>query len=62
VEQASGSTSLIDLIVAMGVLPIATFTTISVLAGGYDVPDWMDPSKLVGNMRDGVLTDGGGEQ
>lgn len=62
VEQASESTSLIDLIVAMGVLPIATFTTISVLAGGYDVPDWMDPSKLVGNMRDGVLTDGGGEQ
>ena len=58
VEQSSESTSLIDLIVAMGVLPIATFTTISVLAGGYEVPDWMDPSKLVGNMRDGALTDG----
>ena len=58
VEQSSESTSLIDLIVAMGVLPIATFTTISVLAGGYEVPDWMDPSKLVGNMRDAALTDG----
>jgi hypothetical protein len=22
------------------------------------VPDWMDPSKLVGNMRDEALTDG----
>ena len=42
----------------MGVLAIATFTTISVLAGGYEVPDWMDPSKLAGNMRDGALTDG----
>ena len=39
----------------MGVLPIATFTTISVLAGGYDIPEWMDPSKMVGNIRDGML-------
>ncbi len=58
VEQDEAGTPLIDLIVAMGVLPVATFTTISVLAGGYEIPEWMDPNKLVGNMRDGMLTEG----
>ena len=54
-DQNESGTPLVDLIVAMGVLPIATFTTISVLAGGYDIPEWMDPSKMVGNIRDGML-------
>ena len=46
----------------MGVLPIATFTTISVLAGGYEIPEWMDPNKMVGNIRDGMLPERGGEE
>ena len=50
-DQNESGTPLVDLIVAMGVLPIATFTTISVLAGGYEIPEWMDPSKMVGNIR-----------
>ena len=58
IEQGADGTPLVDLIVAMGVLPVATFTTISVLAGGYEIPEWMDPSKMVGNMRDELLPEG----
>ncbi len=35
-------TSFLDLLVALAVLPLATFTTMAVLGGGrYDLPDWL---------------------
>jgi len=34
-------TAVIDFLVAISVLPMATFTTLSVLAGTHDMPDWM---------------------
>jgi hypothetical protein len=34
-------TAIIDFLVAISVLPMATFTTLSVLAGTHDMPDWM---------------------
>ena len=34
-------TAVIDFLVAMSVLPMATFTTLSVLGGSHDMPDWM---------------------
>ena len=34
-------TAILDFIVAISVLPMATFTTISVLGGSQSMPDWM---------------------
>ena len=34
-------TAILDFIVAISVLPMATFTTISVLGGSQTMPDWM---------------------
>ena len=34
-------TAILDFIVAISVLPMATFTTISVLGGSQKMPDWM---------------------
>jgi hypothetical protein len=34
-------TAILDFIVAISVLPMATFTTISVLGGSQSIPDWM---------------------
>ena len=34
-------TAVIDFLVAISVLPMATFTTLSVLGGAHDMPDWM---------------------
>jgi hypothetical protein len=35
-------TSFLDMLVALAVLPLATFTTMAVLGGGrYDLPDWL---------------------
>lgn len=34
-------TAVIDFLVAISVLPMATFTTISVLAGSHEMPSWM---------------------
>ena len=34
-------TAILDFIVAISVLPMATFTTISVLGGSQEMPDWM---------------------
>ena len=34
-------TPVIDFLVAISVLPMATFTTLSVLGGTHDMPDWM---------------------
>ena len=41
--------AIIDFLVAISVLPVAVFTTISVLAGAHDMPDWMrDPEEAQG--------------
>ena len=34
-------TAILDFIVAISVLPMATFTTVSVLGGSQEMPDWM---------------------
>ena len=34
-------TAILDFIVAISVLPMATFTTISVLGGSQNMPEWM---------------------
>jgi hypothetical protein len=34
-------TAVIDFLVAISVLPMATFTTMSVLGGAHDMPGWM---------------------
>jgi len=34
-------TAVIDFLVAISVLPMATFTTLSVLGGAHDMPEWM---------------------
>ena len=40
-DSAIPDTAVIDFLVAISVLPMATFTTLSVLGGAYDMPDWM---------------------
>ena len=40
-DSAIPETAVIDFLVAISVLPMATFTTLSVLGGAYDMPDWM---------------------
>ena len=44
--------AIIDFLVAISVLPVAVFTTISVLAGAHDMPDWMcDPEERLENLN-----------
>ncbi|MDP6220858.1 MAG: hypothetical protein QGG76_04640, partial [Candidatus Thalassarchaeaceae archaeon] len=40
-EAEVPDTAILDYIVAISVLPMATFTTISVLGGSQSMPDWM---------------------
>ena len=40
------STAILDYIVAISVLPVATFTTISVLGGSLKIPEWMNDKEL----------------
>ena len=40
-DAAVPETAVIDFLVAISVLPMATFTTLSVLGGSNDMPDWM---------------------
>jgi hypothetical protein len=40
-EAEVPETAILDYIVAISVLPMATFTTISVLGGSQTMPDWM---------------------
>mgnify|MGYP003305344069 CR=1 FL=1 len=40
-EAVIPDTAILDFIVAISVLPMATFTTISVLGGSQEMPDWM---------------------
>ena len=39
-------TAILDYIVAISVLPVATFTTISVLGGSLKIPEWMNDKEL----------------
>jgi hypothetical protein len=39
-------TAILDYIVAISVLPVATFTTISVLGGSLKIPKWMNDKEL----------------
>ena len=48
--------AIIDFLVAISVLPVAVFTTISVLAGAHDMPDWMcDPEERLENLNRNLL-------
>ena len=60
-------TSFLDLLVALAVLPLATFTTMAVLGGGrYDLPDWLVNSdekwvKIDDDEQDGLLLEDGNQ-
>ena len=48
--------AIIDFLVAISVLPVAVFTTISVLGGAHDMPDWMrDPEERLENLNQNLL-------
>ncbi len=48
--------AIIDFLVAISVLPVAVFTTISVLGGAHDMPDWMrDPEEQIENLNQTLL-------
>jgi hypothetical protein len=48
--------AIIDFLVAISVLPVAVFTTISVLGGAHDMPDWMhDPEEKIENLNQNLL-------
>lgn len=48
--------AIIDFLVAISVLPVAVFTTISVLGGAHDMPDWMlDPEGRIENLNQVLL-------
>lgn len=48
--------AIIDFLVAISVLPVAVFTTISVLGGAHDMPDWMsDPEERIENLNQTLL-------
>ena len=52
-------TAILDFIVAISVLPMATFTTISVLGGSQDMPDWMfGQESALESLRTKELGDG----
>ena len=53
-------TAILDFIVAISVLPMATFTTISVLGGSQTMPDWMfDQEEKLESLRTKELGEGG---
>ena len=55
-EAIIPETALLDSIVAISVLPMATFTTISVLSGMRKMPDWMlDQEMKLENIGKKVL-------
>ena len=44
--------AVIDFLIAISVLPLATFTSISVLGGSNGVPDWMlEPEERLENLQ-----------
>ena len=48
--------AVIDFLIAISVLPLATFTSISVLGGSNGIPDWMlDPEERLDNLKMGSL-------
>jgi len=52
-------TAILDFIVAISVLPMATFTTISVLGGSQSMPDWMfGQEEKLGSLRTKELGEG----
>ena len=55
-ESEIPDAAIIDFLVAISVLPVAVFTTISVLAGAQDMPDWMrDPEERLENLNQNLL-------
>ena len=53
-------TAILDFIVAISVLPMATFTTISVLGGSQSMPDWMfGQEEKLESLRTKELGEGG---
>ena len=55
-------TSFLDMLVALAVLPMATFTTMAVLGGGReDLPDWLVEKESQWVDLDGDGEDGGGD-
>ena len=52
-------TAILDFIVAISVLPMATFTTVSVLGGSQEMPDWMfGQESSLGSLRTKELGSG----
>ena len=52
-------TAILDFIVAISVLPMATFTTVSVLGGSQEMPDWMfGQESALESLRTKELGDG----
>ena len=59
-ESEIPDAAIIDFLVAISVLPVAVFTTISVLAGAQDMPDWMlDPEDKLENLNQNLLENKG---
>ena len=59
-ESEIPDAAIIDFLVAISVLPVAVFTTISVLAGAQDMPDWMlDPEEKLENLNQNLLENEG---
>ena len=55
-EESIPDAAIIDFLVAISVLPVAVFTTISVLGGAHDMPDWMrDQEEKIVNLNQDVL-------
>jgi len=62
VEVEIPETSFLDMLVALAVLPMATFTTMAVLGGGReDLPDWLVEKESQWVDLDGDGEDGGGD-
>ena len=59
-ESEIPDAAIIDFLVAISVLPVAVFTTISVLAGAQDMPDWMlNPEDKLENLNQNLLENEG---
>jgi hypothetical protein len=55
VEQIPDA-AIIDFLVAISVLPVAVFTTISVLGGAHDMPQWMkDQEDMIEKLDQNLL-------
>ncbi len=55
-EESIPDAAIIDFLVAISVLPVAVFTTISVLGGAHDMPNWMrDQEEKIVNLNQDVL-------